>query len=217
MALKLIIASKNYSSWSLRPWLALTHHKMPFEEVMIPLDQPDTKVRIAKYSPAGKVPILIDGKDTVWESLAILEHLDERFPDAKLWPADPSARAHARAIAAEMHAGFSALRQHCPMNIRRKKKRPLTPPVQDDINRITQMWRGARERFGAGGDYLFGAFSAADCMYAPVATRIMSYEIDVDQTSADYVSAIYRLPAFAAWRDAAITEPWPYPATDTVA
>jgi glutathione S-transferase len=216
VALKLVIASKNYSSWSLRPWLALAHHKIPFEEVVIPLDQPDTKSRIAQYSPAGKVPILVDGKDTIWESLAILEHLNERFPELKLWPNEPSARAHARAIAAEMHGGFAALRQNCPMNIKRKKKRDLAPAVQDDIKRITQIWRGARERFGAGGDYLFGAFSAADCMYAPVATRISSYEIDVDAVSAAYVSAIYRLPAFVAWRDAAVVEPWPYPATDSV-
>jgi glutathione S-transferase len=217
VALKLIIGSKNYSSWSLRPWLALAHHKMPFEEVVIPLDQPDTKSRIAQYSPAGKVPILVDGNKSVWESLAILEHLNDRFPEAKLWPSEPSARAHARAVATEMHGGFAALRQHCPMNIkRRKKKRELTSAVQDDIKRITQIWRGARERFGAGGEYLFGAFSAADCMYAPVATRIASYEIDVDAVSAAYVAAIYRLPAFVAWRDAAVTEPWPYPATDSV-
>jgi glutathione S-transferase len=217
VALKLIIGSKNYSSWSMRPWLALAHHKIPFEEVVIPLDQPDTKSRIARYSPAGKVPILVDGNATVWESLAILEHLNDRFPEARLWPADPPARAHARAIAAEMHGGFAALRQNCPMNIKRKKKRELAPAVQDDVKRITQMWRGARERFGSGGDYLFGAFSAADCMYAPVATRIVSYEIDVDEVSTAYVAAIYRLPAFVAWRDAAVTEPWPYPATDSVA
>jgi glutathione S-transferase len=217
VALKLIIASKNYSSWSMRPWLALTHHKIPFEEVIIPLDQPDTKMRIAQYSPAGKVPILIDGKNTIWESLAILEYLNERFPETKLWPGEPQARAHARAIATEMHAGFAALRQNCPMNIKRKKKRDLAPAVQDDVNRIMQIWRGAREKFGAGGDYLFGAFSAADCMYAPVATRIVSYEIEVDEISAAYVAAIYRLPAFIAWRDAALTEPWPYPATDSVA
>jgi glutathione S-transferase len=216
VALKLIIGSKNYSSWSMRPWLALAHHNMPFEEVIIPLDRPDTKSRIAQYSPAGKVPILVDGKATVWESLAILEHLNERFPEAGLWPTDPLARAHARAIATEMHGGFAALRQNCPMNIKRKKKRELAPAVQDDIKHITQMWRGARERFGEGGDYLFGAFSAADCMYAPVATRIVSYEIDVDEVSAAYVAAIYRLPAFVAWRDAAITEPWPYAATDSV-
>jgi glutathione S-transferase len=216
VALKLVIGSKNYSSWSMRPWLALTHYKMPFEEVVIPLDQPDTKSRIARYSPAGKVPILVDGNNTVWESLAILEHLNDRFPEAKLWPSEGPARAHARAVATEMHAGFAALRQHCPMNIKRRKKRALNAAVQDDIKRVTQIWRGARERFGAGGEYLFGAFSAADCMFAPVATRIASYEIDVDAASAAYVAAIYRLPAFVAWREAALAEPWPYAATDSV-
>ena len=216
MALKLIIASKNYSSWSMRPWLALTHNRIPFDEVVIPLDQPDTKQRILEYSPAGKVPILVDGKSTVWESLAILEHLNDRFPDAKLWPSDPAARAHARAVATEMHGGFASLRQHCPMNLRRKKKRALTTAVQDDIARIIQIWNGARERFGAGGEYLFGAFSAADCMYAPVATRIVSYEIDVDRTSSAYVAAIYRLPAFVAWREAAMIEASRHASTDTI-
>jgi glutathione S-transferase len=217
VALKLIIASKNYSSWSLRPWLALTHNRIPFDEVVIPLDQPDTKQRILEYSPAGKVPILVDGKNTVWESLAILEHLNDRFPDAKLWPSDPAARAHARAVATEMHGGFASLRQHCPMNLRRKKKRALTTAVQDDIARITQIWNGARERFGASGEFLFGAFSAADCMYAPVATRIVSYEIDVDRTSAAYVAAIHRLPAFVAWREAAMIEASRHSSTDVIA
>jgi glutathione S-transferase len=213
---KLVIGSKNYSSWSMRPWLALAHHKIAFDEVVIPLDQPDTKSRILQYSPAGKVPILIDGAATVWETLAILEHLNERLPEAQLWPRDHAARAHARAIATEMHGGFAALRKHCPMNLRRKKKRALTPEAREDIARITEIWRDARARFGRGGEYLFGAFSAADCMYAPVATRIASYEIDVDPVSAAYVAAIFRLPAFVAWRDAALTEPWGHSATDTI-
>lgn len=216
MALTLVIGSKNYSSWSMRPWLALAHHAIPFEEVVIPLDRPDTRSRILQYSPAGKVPILIDGEATIWETLAILEHLNERFPSAQLWPAEPMARAHARAVATEMHSGFAALRKHCPMNLRRKKKRALTPEVQEDVARIAAIWRGARERFGAGGEFLFGAFSAADCMYAPVATRIASYEIDVDPICAAYVAAIYRLPAFVAWRDAALTEPWGHRTSDAI-
>ncbi|HEY7459673.1 MAG TPA: glutathione S-transferase family protein [Xanthobacteraceae bacterium] len=216
MALKLVVGSKNYSSWSLRPWLALAHHKVPFEEVQIPLDQPDTAERIRQYSPAGKVPILIDGNATVWESLAILEHLNERFPKLQLWPTDPVARAHARAIASEMHAGFAALRQHCPMNLRRRKKHGSAPRIEADLKRISEMWRDARARFGSGGEYLFGAFSAADCMYAPVATRIVSYEIDVDPVSAAYVAAIHRLPAFMAWREAALAEAWGHRTTDAV-
>ncbi|MCC6948208.1 MAG: glutathione S-transferase family protein [Bradyrhizobiaceae bacterium] len=215
--LRLVIGSKNYSSWSLRPWLALAHHKIPFDEILIPIDQPDTAARIRQYSPAGKVPILIDGEAAVWESIAILEHLNERFPQLQLWPKDPVARAHARAVATEMHAGFTALRQHCPMNLRRKKARPLTPEVEADVQRITGMWRTARERFGTGGDFLFGGFSAADCMYAPVAARFASYEVEVDPVSKAYVDAIYRLPAFAAWREAALKETWGHRATDAVA
>jgi glutathione S-transferase len=216
MALTLVIGNKNYSSWSLRPWLALAHHKIPFEEVIIPIHTPQTPEAIAKYSPAGKVPVLIDVKAVVWESIAILEYLAERFPDAKLWPADSAARAHARAISAEMHSGFSALRQHCPMSLKRKKARPLTPEVDANVRRITEIWRDARARFGAGGDFLFGAFSAADCMYAPVATRFVSYGIDVDPVSAAYVEAIYALPAFKDWQKAALEESWGHATTDAV-
>jgi glutathione S-transferase len=216
MALTLVIGNKNYSSWSLRPWLALTHHKIPFEEVIIPIHTPETPAAIAKYSPAGKVPVLVDGETVIWESIAILEYLAERFPDAKLWPADLVARAHARAISSEMHSGFSALRQHCPMNLKRKRARALTPEVDADVRRITEMWRDARARFGAGGDFLFGAFSAADCMYAPVATRFVSYGIDVDPVSAAYVEAIYALPAFKDWQQAAFEETWGHATTDAV-
>lgn len=217
MALTLVIGNKNYSSWSLRPWLALAHHKIAFEEVIIPIHTPETPAAIGKYSPAGKVPVLIDGEATIWESIAILEHLAERFPDAKLWPADFAARAHARAISSEMHSGFSALRVHCPMNLKRKKKRPLTPEVETNVRRITEIWRNARARFGAGGEFLFGAFSAADCMYAPVATRFMSYEVDVDPVSKAYIDAIYRLPAFRDWQKAGLSETWTHTTTDAIA
>ncbi len=216
MPLKLIIAQKNYSSWSMRPWLALTHHNITFEEGFIPLDQPDTRARILEYSPAGKVPVLIDGEAVVWESIGILAHLGERFPELGLWPKEFAARAHARSISCEMHSGFARLRVHCPMNLRRKKKIALTPEVEADVKRICELWNHARKTYGAGGDFLFGAFSAADCMYAPVATRIRSYEIPVDAVSAAYVDAIYALPAFRKWYDAAMVEKWPYPATDDV-
>jgi len=217
VALTLVIGNKNYSSWSLRPWLALAHHKIAFEEVIIPIHTPETPAAIGKYSPAGKVPVLIDGEATIWESIAILEHLAERFPDAKLWPADFAARAHARAISSEMHSGFSALRVHCPMKLKRKKKRPLTPEVETNVRRITEIWRNARARFGAGGEFLFGAFSAADCMYAPVATRFMSYEVDVDPVSKAYIDAIYRLPAFRDWQKAGLSETWTHTTTDAIA
>jgi glutathione S-transferase len=217
MAMTLVIGNKNYSSWSLRPWLALAHHKIAFEEVIIPIHTPETQAAIARYSPAGKVPVLIDGAATIWETTAILEHLAEKFPDAKLWPADFAARGHARAICSEMHSSFSALRVHCPMNLKRKKKRPLTPEVEANVRRITEIWRDARARFGAGGEFLFGAFSAADCMYAPVATRVASYEIGVDPVSAAYVEAIYRLPAFQDWQKAGLAETWRHVTTDAIA
>lgn len=216
MALTLVIGNKNYSSWSLRPWLALAHNKIPFDEVVIPIASSETAEQIRKYSPAGKVPVLLDGDATVWESIAILAHLGERFPEVKLWPEEHAARAHARAIACEMHSGFSALRHDCPMNLRRKKKRALTPQAAADVRRITELWRDARSRFGADGDFLFGDFSAADCMYAPVATRIVSYEIDVDPVSAAYIDAIYRLPVFQEWRKAAVAENWGHPVTDAI-
>ncbi len=215
--LKLVIGSKNYSSWSLRPWLALAHHDVTFEEVFVPLDQPDTRARILEYSPAGKVPILIDGDAKVWESIAILAHLGERFPEFDLWPKEFPARAHARSISCEMHSGFSHLRRHCPMNLRRRKKTALTPEVEADVTRVTEIWNDARKQHGTGGDFLFGAFSAADCMYAPVATRIRSYEIPVDAVSAAYVDAIYALPAFRKWYDAAMNEKWRHAATDAIA
>jgi glutathione S-transferase len=211
LALTLVIGNKNYSSWSMRPWLALAHHKIPFEEVLIPLDQPDTKAKILNFSPAGKVPVLLDGEARVWESIAILAHLGERFADAKLWPGE-RARAHAFAIAAEMHAGFAHLRRHCPMNLWRPVQRlALTPEVEADVARICELWRGARERVSAGGDFLFGEFSAADCMYAPVAARIRTYAIKVDPVSAAYVEAIHALPAFRTWREAALKETWVLP------
>lgn len=216
MPLHLVIGSKNYSSWSLRPWLALAHHQITFEEIFIPLDQPDTHSRILRHSPAGKVPVLIDGDAKVWESIAILAHLGERFPEFGLWPKDFAARAHARSIASEMHSGFAKLRIHCPMNLRRKKKIALTPEVEADMQRIAALWNEARSKYGKGGDFLFGAFSAADCMYAPVATRIRSYEIPVDPVSAAYVDAIYALPAFRKWYDAAMTESWRHAATDAI-
>jgi glutathione S-transferase len=207
MSLTLVIGNKNYSSWSLRAWLAMKQAGLDFEEVVIPLDQPDTTARIKRHSPTGKVPVLIDGEVVVWESLAILDHLDERFPQAGLWPTQPAARAHARSIAAEMHAGFGALRRECPMNLWRPvERRPLTPEAERDVERVTALWRHARDRFGRGGPMLFGTFTAADAMYAPVATRLRTYDVPRDPVSQAYVEAIHALPAFEAWRDAALQE-----------
>lgn len=213
--MKLIIANKVHSSWSMRPWLALTHFGIPFEEVQFPFaatfDDPVWKAKVAPYNPAGKVPSLADGDIRVWESLAILEYLAEKYPDRAIWPRDPAARALARSIASEMHAGFSALRGACPCNLgRRHPPKDRGPKVAADIARVTAIWNDARARFGraTGQPYLFGEFCAADAMYAPVATRFHTYSIALDPVSQAYVDAIYDLPAFRAWREAALKEPW---------
>jgi glutathione S-transferase len=212
MALKLIIGNKNYSSWSLRPWIALRHAGIPFDEEVVPLYEPGSRERVLAYSSAGKVPVLIDGDMTIWESLAIIEHLAERFPKAQLWPADVAARALARSVAAEMHAGFVALRRHCPMNMRRDgRKRDLTAEVEADVRRIEQIWTDCRTRFGAAGPFLFGAFGAADAMYAPVVSRFTSYGIGVGAAAESYMQAVTALPAYREWRTAGLAEPWVMP------
>ncbi|MBS7540871.1 glutathione S-transferase family protein [Ancylobacter lacus] len=207
MALKLIIGNKNYSSWSLRPWLALTAAGIPFEEELVLLDTPEFVERVRPYSPTLRVPILIDGDAVVWESIAIIEHIAERFPQAGIWPADPVARARARSQATEMHGGFSGIRSAFPMNLWRPvAPHPVPERAQRDLDAITAGWRTARERFGAGGDFLFGAFGGVDAMYAPIATRIRTYGLPVDPVSAAYVEAIHAHPAFRAWYDAALQE-----------
>jgi glutathione S-transferase len=209
MALTLVIGNKNYSSWSFRPWIALRTAAIPFEEVVIPLYEPGSKERILSFSPAGKVPVLIDGDVRVWESLAIMDYLAERFPQGELWPKDAAPRAHARAIAAEMHAGFAPLRRHCPMNMWRPvKARELTPEVAADVKRIEAIFTECRERFGQGGAFLFGAFCAADAMYAPVVSRLHTYGIAVGPVAEAYKQAIMALPAWTEWRAAALKEPW---------
>lgn len=210
MGLRLIIGNKNYSSWSMRPWIAMKVAGIAFEETLLPLYQPGSRDAVLKYSPTGKVPVLIDGDMAIWESLAILDHLADRFPKAKLWPVDVAARAHARAIAAEMHAGFADLRNHCPMNMRRDrtKKRELTPAVQANVDRIDALWSDARARFGGGGPFLVGAFSNADAMYAPVVSRFASYAIPVSAASRSYMDAMMALPAWKEWESAGRVESW---------
>ena len=210
--LTLVIGNKNYSSWSLRPWLALRHAGIPFEERLLLLSGENWKEAIAAVSPSGRVPVLLHGEHTVWETLAIIEYANELFPDAGLWPEDREARATARAIANEMH-GFTALRNHMPMNLRRLdlKGKGRGPGVDDDIARICEIWRECRARNGAGGDFLFGAFCAADAMYAPVVTRLDTYGVALDETCAAYSRAVLSLPAFVEWRDAALQEPWIVP------
>lgn len=215
MSLKLILGNKNYSSWSLRPWIAMRHAGLIFEEEVIPLYEPGSRERVLKYSPTGKVPVLVDGDMTIWESLAILDHLAERFPDTRLWPDDPKPRAHARAVAAEMHAGFSALRRNCPMNMRRVgRPRGLPPEVDADVRRIDEIWRDCRSRFGQGGPFLFGRFGAADAMYAPVVSRFASYAIAVSPASKTYMDAMMALPAWEEWGAAGVAEPWIMPGNE---
>lgn len=214
MDLTLVIGNRNYSSWSLRPWLALKLAGLSFTEQVIPLGMPDTADRIRRVSPSGKVPCLVHGDTVVWESLAICEYVADLAPKAGLWPTDPAARATARAISAEMHAGFAALRNHYPMNIRALKPTPPTPDCQADINRITALWRDARRRFAGHKPFLFGDAGIADCMFAPVVTRFTTYEPALDQDAKDYMAAVLSLPAMKDWVSAAKAEPWIHPKFD---
>lgn len=212
MSLTLIIGNKNYSSWSMRPWIAMKVAGIAFDEVVISLNADDFKPRVSKMSGTGKVPVLDDNGVHVWESLAILEYLAERFPAARLWPPDPAARAHARAISSEMHAGFLPLRRACPMNMWRPvKKRELSEEALANVRRIQAMWRECRNRYGAGGPFLFGPFGAADAMYAPVVARFHTYDVDVDAPIRAYMDAVMALSAWAEWTEAALKEPWVLP------
>lgn len=211
----LVIANKAYSSWSLRAWLALKATGAAFEEVVIPLREAQTRTEILKYSPSGKVPVLIDGEVTVWESLAIVEYLAEKFPRAGLWPEDGAARAFARAAAAEMHGGFLALRRALPMNLRRSFEAPdLDEETGAQVNRVQAIWRDAKRRFGtAAGDgpFLMGGFSALDAMHAPVASRFATYSLALEDQAAAYVEAVLAHPFMEEWGEAAHREPWIIP------
>jgi glutathione S-transferase len=202
------IGNKNYSSWSLRGWLMLKHTGAAFAEEVIALEEAGTRADILRHSPSAKVPALKQGDLVVWESLAIGEYLAELFPQAQLWPLAATARAVARAASNEMHAGFAALRSHLPMNIRSSfPNRGVTPEVQADINRITALWRDCRRRFGEGGDFLFGHFTVADAMYAPVVSRFRTYRIELDDETRPYADAIWALPIMQEWAAAARNEP----------
>jgi glutathione S-transferase len=202
------LGNKNYSSWSLRPWLALKQTGAPFDEEVIPLSEPTTRSTVLRFSPSGRVPALKHNELTVWDSLAMCEYLAETFPQAKLWPEDKAARAVARAISAEMHSGFAALRDHLPMNMRSSfPNRGVTPEVQSDINRITAIWRDCRKRFGADGPFLFGGFTIADAMYAPVVSRFRTYKVELEEEAQAYTDAVWALPALQEWLTAAKNEP----------
>lgn len=210
MALKLVIGNKNYSSWSMRPWMALKGTGIAFDEVVIPLyTGVADKQRILDVTRSGKVPALIDGSVTVWDSLAIIEYAAERFPDAKLWPQDVAARAHARSVSAEMHSSFMPLRNECGMNIHRPiRAKPLSEDAQANIARIQQIWTECRALYGAKGPYLFGVFSGADAMFAPVIHRFRTYAIDVTPPAQDYMDTMLANSAFQEWTNGALAESW---------
>lgn len=201
------IGNKNYSSWSLRAWLMLKQTRAAFREVVIPIGRPTTRAEILRYSPSGKVPALAHDAVTVWESLAIGEYLAELFPEARLWPEGREARAHARALSQEMHAGFLPLRQHFPMNMRSVFERAIIPEIQGDIDRITALWHECRKQFGAGGPFLFGEFTIADAMYAPVVSRFRTFKVPLERETEAYAAAVTAWPAYQEWLAAARNEP----------
>jgi glutathione S-transferase len=205
--MKLIFANRNYSSWSLRPWLVLRHFEIPFEEEMALLNGEGWQENIRRKSPTGRVPVLVDGELVVPETIAIIEYLADRFPALPIWPRDLADRARARAASAEMHAGFSSLRNLAPMNLRASHPGRIPyEAVESDLRRLEALWGQLLAR--SGGPYLFGAFCAADAMFAPVATRIRTYDLPTSDTAAGYVEAIYALPAFQEWLVEALKEPW---------
>jgi glutathione S-transferase len=208
MTLKLVIGNKNYSSWSMRPWLALRAADIAFEEVFIPLyTGAADKQRILSFTHSGKVPALIDGDVTIWDSLAIIEYVAERFPESKLWPEDRARRAHARSVSAEMHSGFAALRNECGMNLHRPVGAiALSDDARADIARVQQIWIECRKRHGTTGPFLFGSFGGADAMFAPVVHRFRTYAIEVAPEVRDYMATMMSLPAFQEWTRAGLAE-----------
>ncbi len=209
MPFKLVLANKAYSSWSLRPWILLAQFKIQFEEIVIPMGEPQTTEEMLKYAPTGKCPSLHDGRIAVWESLAIIEYVAELYPEKAIWPRGKAARAHARSLANEMHAGFLPLRQACPTNFRRAPKEiALSDAVKADIARIEAAWAHARATYGKAGPFLFGRFSAADAMFAPVVNRFHAYAIPVAPVTRGYMDAVMALPAWKAWIADGQAEPW---------
>jgi glutathione S-transferase len=208
MALKLVIGNKNYSSWSMRPWLALRANNIAFEEVFIPLYTGEAdKKRILSFTDSGKVPALIDGDVTIWDSLSIIEYAAERFPEAGLWPKDRAARAHARSVSAEMHSGFMALRNECGMNLHRPvRPTALSDDARANIARVQQIWIDCRARYSGAGPFLFGSFGAADAMFAPVVHRFRTYAVATEPETQAYMDTMMALPAFQEWTRAALAE-----------
>lgn len=207
MSTTLVIGNKNYSSWSLRPWLLLRHFAVDFDEVRLPLDTPEFRARVGQWSPTSRVPVLHDDGLTVWDSLAICEYSNERWLDGRGWPGDRAARAVARSAAAEMHSGFGAMRAQLPMNVRRQPNQFRgDADAARDIARVQSLWADLRTRFGGGGPFLCGAFGIVDAMYAPVCVRLRGYGIRMDDTASAYLEAVFALPAMREWEAAALAE-----------
>jgi glutathione S-transferase len=206
--MKLVIGNKNYSSWSMRPWLVMKHFGIHFEEERLSFTDREWRTRARHHAPTGMVPVLVDGELTVWDTLAITEYLAEVHPQHAIWPRSPAARARARSIAAEMHAGFAALRNALPMNCElRVVLRPIARAVRRDIARVCELWSDCRARVAGGdGPFLFGAFSAADAFYAPVASRFVSYGVELPDVARRYVDALQALPAMQHWMTDALAE-----------
>ena len=207
--MRLVIGNKTYSSWSLRAWAAARLSGLPFEEVLVPLDTPEFASQVRKVSPAARVPVLVDGDLAVWDSLAIIEYLAELAPAGRLWPQDRAARARARSICAEFHSGFPDLRGHYPMNLRRTPSpHPRLPDAAKDIVRVCEIWRECRSAHAGQGDFLFGAFSAADCFFAPVVSRFLTYLLPMGEVERAYAEAVMAHPILVEWREGAATETW---------
>lgn len=213
--LTLVIGNRNYSSWSMRPWVLMCQLGIDFSEIQIPLRQADSLERKLFYSPAGKVPVLIDGECRIWDSLAITEYLAERFPDKWIWPAGREPRALARSVCTEMHSGFQSLRSEMPLNCR--AHRPgvsRSAGAQEDIDRIREIWRDCRADYGGARPFLFGEFTAADAFFSPVAARFHTYGVELDGVEAEYAKVILTLPAVLKWIENARAEPWKIPVFD---
>lgn len=221
MAKTLVIGNKAYSSWSMRPWLLMRVLEIPFDEIVLPLRTEGTAAAIRRFNPAGKVPTLIDGSITIWDSLAIIEYLAEDYPDLPIWPRDKPARALARSLAAEMHSGFSPLRRSLPMNMRRDPKAPDLDPdaqtaVDENVARIETAWADTRSCFGGAGPFLFGTFGAVDAMFAPVVNRLHAYAVPVTAETRAYMDAVSALPDWRDWQAGAHGEGWHIEAIDAL-
>ncbi len=214
MKYTIVIGNKNYSSWSMRPWLVLDHFGFEYDEVMVPLDMPETRSTILTYSPAGKVPVLLDGSYAVWDSMAIIEYLAERHPDAGIWPSDLQDRTRARALAMEMHSGFAGLRTYCPMNLKAVKRFKPRGGAQAarDVARFETIVRDRMAR--GGGPFLFGEWCAVDAMYAPLTARLTGYSWPMEPATQRYVEAVQADPSYKKWMAAGVEESWVHARSD---